>query len=250
MEYIQFNLLKPYSTICHGIFTRNQGFSKKPFNSLNVSLNIGDDKNLVFKNRKKILQFMKFKKSFYLNQVHGKEIFILKKDNYLKNQKIDINNRVGDGIVTNIPEILLVIQTADCQSILMYDPLKKVIANIHSGWQGSIQNIIKAGIDTMINCFQCKPENILSCIGPSLGPCCCEFINYKTEIPKNLWKYKLKNNYFDFWKLSFDQLILQGVKSHNIEIKKKCTKCSTKDFFSYRKEKITGRFASVLGIKK
>ena len=115
---------------------------------------------------------------------------------------------------------------------------------------GKYSNIIKAGIDTMKNFFQCKPENILSGIGPSLGPCCCEFINYKTEIPKNLWEYKLKNNYFDFWKISFDQLILQGVKSHNIEIKKKCTKCSSKDFFSYRKEKITGRFASAIGIKK
>jgi hypothetical protein len=124
-----------------------------------------------------------------------------------------------------------------------------VIANVHSGWKGSIKNIIGKCVDTMILEFGSNPANIIAGISPSLGPCCSEFINYKDEIPANMWKYKFKNkNYFDFWKISYNQLMVKGIKKENIENMRICTKCNMDKFFSFRGEKITGRFACAISV--
>jgi hypothetical protein len=97
--------------------------------------------------------------------------------------------------------------------------------------------------------FGCSPNDILAGIGPSLGPCCAEFINYETEIPKEFWGYKDSDDIFDFWAISFDQLMKAGVPERNIESSQMCTRCRTETFYSYRAEKTTGRFASVIGLK-
>ncbi len=96
----------------------------------------------------------------------------------------------GDAMITDAPGQSLVIQTADCQAVLIYDPVRKAVANIHSGWRGSIQNIIGLTVQAMIKEFDSDPKNLLAGIGPSLGPCCAEFIHYRTEIPKAFWSYK------------------------------------------------------------
>jgi copper oxidase (laccase) domain-containing protein len=97
--------------------------------------------------------------------------------------------------------------------------------------------------------FGCHPGAILAGIGPSLGPCCAEFINYKAEIPKEFWCYKDPDDHFDFWAISSDQLLNAGVLAKHIESSQICTRCRTDEFFSYRAEKTTGRFAAVIGLK-
>jgi len=120
---------------------------------------------------------------------------------------------------------------------------------VHSGWRGSIQNIIGRTVEMMKQLFDCNPGLIQAGIGPSLGPCCAEFINYKDEIPKAHWSYKDSNDHFDFWSISRDQLLHAGVPAKNIELSRICTRCRTREFFSYRAEKNTGRFAAVIGLK-
>ncbi len=243
-EKLEFTNLKAFSQIAHSVFTRKGGVSLPPFDSLNVSLSSGDTKISVLENRTLIANALDRNSELVLfKQVHGDNIAVLNKNI----TKESISN--ADGIVTNIKGKLLLISVADCQSIMMFDPLKNVIANIHSGWRGSVKNIIGKCIDVMIKDFGTKAENIIAGIGPSLGPCCGEFVNYKKEIPENLFKYKAKNSFnFDFWELSFDQLVQKGVRATNIENMNICTKCFSKTFFSYRKEKITGRFACVIGL--
>ena len=146
-------------------------------------------------------------------------------------------------------DMFLVIQVADCQAVMLYDPEKKVIANVHSGWRGSVKNIIGKCVDKMILEFGCQPGNIMAGISPSLGPCWSEFVNYKDEIPKKLWKYKIEGkDYFNFWEMSSDQLIDKGVKKGHIENMEICTKCRTDLFYSFRGEKTTGRFACVISM--
>ena len=125
---------------------------------------------------------------------------------------------------------------------------KKVIANVHSGWRGSICNIAGKCVELMAREYGCRPQDILAGISPSLGPCCAEFIHYKTEIPRSFWKYRVKENHFDFWKMSFDQLREAGLRFENIEISDMCTRCNPHLFFSYRHSNTTGRFAAVIGL--
>jgi hypothetical protein len=100
----------------------------------------------------------------------------------------------------------------------------------------------------MVSNYNSSPSDIVAGIGPSLGQCCAEFTNYTLELPEPFWKYKNNNNHFDFWRLSFDQLCGAGVLKENIQISQLCTKCNQDLFFSYRRDKVTGRLANIISL--
>ena len=252
IKIYEFEQFKQHATIVHGIFTRAGGTSTGAFASLNIGSNSGDNSKIITANRKLVAKKMGAMPMIFLKQVHGANIKIFKNDT---ENTIGCNVRsvhdtyTADGIITDVKGVNLVIQVADCQAVMLYDYKNQVIANIHSGWKGSIKNTIGKCVDKMISQFSCKPENIIAGISPSLGPCCSEFIKYKNEIPKNLWLYKIEEkNYFDFWKLSCDQLMEKGVKKENITNLQICTKCNSDMFYSYRNSKTTGRFACAIAM--
>lgn len=154
-----------------------------------------------------------------------------------------------DALITNIAGIGLLIQQADCQAVLLYDSIGGVVANIHSGWKGSVYNIIGKTIGQMNRDFATDPKNLHVVISPSLGPCCAEFKHYRSELPLPLHAYQVQPNHFDFWAISREQLLQAGVKPENIHNLRICTVCDDR-FFSYRREGVTGRFASVIGLKQ
>jgi len=247
----EFDHLKNHSNIIHGIFARSGRTSAEQFNSLNMGMNSGDKESVVADNRKLIIKKMGMKPLIFLNQVHGTRIKILKKaeNDFSESFQSGKETYTADGIITDIKDVFLVIQVADCQAVVLYDHETRVIANIHSGWRSSVQNIIGKCVAKMISEFGCNPDNIIAGISPSLGPCCSEFVNYKDEIPEGLWKYKIEDkDYFDFWEMSCDQLIDKGIKKANIENMEICTRCNMDKFYSYRGEKTMGRFACVISM--
>jgi len=271
VSFLQFSHLSDFIGIKHAVFTRNSGKSSKPYQGLNVSFGIGDDHQNVIRNRKIISLCIEAKDLIFMDQVHGTRVVVIVKDNTVSDPYdsvfSDENNPtailagsvggfesdaerklVGDALITNIPQKYLVVQVADCQSILLYDPVGQVVANVHSGWRGSINNIIGCTIQVMEKYFGCISSDIIAGVSPSLGPCCSEFVNYKREIPKKYWKYKDANNHFDFWSASLDQLCQGGVSIENIRLSQVCTKCNTDRFFSFRGEGTTGRFATLIGL--
>jgi YfiH family protein len=249
LSYFQFPNLNRFSEIRHGIFTRNGGRSTGPYRSLNTSFGVGDDPANVQENRLRISACMKSADLLYIRQVHGNHTVVYAKGNEARRSGDPANRPEGDALVTASKRKLLMVQVADCQSVFLYDPFQKVAANVHSGWRGSIKNVIGQTVKTMQTDMQCRARHIVAGVGPSLGPCCAEFINYKTEIPLEFWKYKDQSNLFDFWSLSRDQLVGAGVWDENIYVSKMCTKCNPDLFFSYRGEGQTGRFAAVIGLK-
>jgi polyphenol oxidase len=254
LSFFQFSNLSRFSTIHHGIFTRKGGFSPKPFDSLNISFGVGDNPVHVKNNRNAMSECfgtsINNSSMVYLNQIHSDQVRMLGSES-MSNKLNDLGTLlIGDAFVTNLPKKNLVIQVADCQAILLYDPVRHVVANVHSGWRGSIQNIVGKTVSLMTQRFMSNPKDLVAGIGPSLGPCCSEFVNYCTEIPETFWKYKINGNYFDFWSITQDQMKSEGILDENIETSGICTKCRTDLFFSYRGEQVTGRFSVVLGIKQ
>jgi YfiH family protein len=249
-SFFQFENLKKFPEIHHGIFTRHFGHSTGPFQSLNVSHGLGDGHDNVRKNRQRISQAMGGQDLVFVEQVHNDQVLIFDAQNsetYVGTERVF---GIGDALVTNVYQKYLTTQLADCQSILFYDPIQRVIANVHSGWRGSIKNIIGRTVAVMKKHFKCSAADIIAGIGPSLGPCCAEFINYRKEIPQLFWHYKSSADHFDFWAISRDQLIDAGILGQNIEIGNICTKCNTETFFSHRGEGQTGRFAAVIGLNQ
>jgi polyphenol oxidase len=247
VPFLQFPHLARFSALRHGVFTRRGGCSDPPFHSLNVGRGTGDAEDRVRRNRARIAECMGGTEPVYLHQVHGTRVVSLPRNEEFRNP--DGPNLKGDALVTDMPGRNLAIQVADCQAVLLYGADRKVVADVHSGWRGSIHNVIGETVREMVDRYNCAPEHIHAGIGPSLGPCCAEFIHYRREIPPRYWPYKDDRDHFDFWAVSRDQLREAGVPAENILNSGLCTRCRTDLFFSYRGEAATGRFAAVIGLR-
>lgn len=245
----QFACLSEFPELSHQIFSRKGGLSRAPFDELNVAFSVGDKKEDVRRNRHMVEKAVDCRYTVYANQVHGTDILIYSSKEPVAAAKAD-NPRSGDAMITDIPGLALAVQVADCQAILLYDPIRKVVANVHSGWRGSVADIAGKTVAAMENNFGCRGKDMVAAIAPSLGPCCSEFIHYRSEIPEKFWKYKDGGNCFDFWKISCDQLENAGLRPGNTHSSGICTRCNTGYFYSYRGEAgNTGRFVAVIGLR-
>jgi hypothetical protein len=220
--------------IVHFISTRNGGVSHAPFDTLNISFNVSDDPKNVIKNRKLLAEAVGFDAASIVTakQVHDNKVAFVTKDMKGKGA-FDFTSALDgiDAMVTNVPKICLMVQTADCVPILMYDPVKKVIGAVHAGYKGTVLKIAENTVKSMIKQFRCDPRHIYVGIGPSIGPCC-----YEVEKGKKV---------FDLWKANRSQIEECGVPVPNIEVAGICTNDKTDTFFSFRAGKgTTGRFAA------
>ena len=233
-------LLSPL--LFHGVFKRFPGVSPPPWDARNVSFGLGDDPENVRVNREDIKKALGCKHLVSAKQVHESRVFVIK-----ENPQTDLEVEGFDGLITNVGGLGLMIQQADCQAVMLFDPKKIAVGIAHVGWRGSVADIIARTISAMHHAFATEPDDLISAISPSLGPCCAEFVNYALELPVSLHDYQVRPNYFDFWAISRDQLCAAGLRPENIHNAAICT-CCDRDYFSYRRDRETGRFASVIGI--
>lgn len=244
IEWLEFELLADFSKLKHGFFIRHGGISQAPYKSLNVAYGIGDNEEHVSQNLELIKTIMQQEVSLPVTlwraqECHGKKVVCI--DN-LKQDK----NPIGDALMSAVQGISLTLTAADCQIAFFYDPKRHIIANVHSGWRGSVQNIYAETIKKMQVVYGTHPKELLVCICPSLGPDDAEFIHFRMELPEAFWPFQTKPTYFDFWEISRQQLLKAGILPHHIEIAGLSTYSNTHDFFSYRKEKNTGRHAACI----
>jgi polyphenol oxidase len=185
----------------------------------------------------------------------------------------------GDAAISNAPDLLLGIQTADCVPILLLDPKKRAIAAVHAGWRGTLQRIVEKTIGRMKMEFKSNPGDLLAALGPAIGGCCYEvgtevaaaFHSQFTNAPD--WFDELrtgdepnplqwlnqfppghqpppKNVRLDLREANRAQLLLAGLNSQNIFVSDLCTACRPDLLFSYRKQgSESGRMMSVIGIR-
>ncbi len=246
LPLLGFTHLGAHDDLQHAVTTRDGGVSGPSRQDFNLSFTGSDDPEAIAANRRRLERALAPGRLVFARQVHGTAVAVLK-----KTVAADRFPAVGtaDAIVTDRPGLMLTILVADCQAVMLFDPHRRVVANVHSGWRGSIANVIGATVAVMQRDFGCRPADILAGIGPSLGPCCAEFIHYRREIPAPLWAYRVSAHHFDFWELSRDQLIGAGLSAERIGLGRICTRCHPERFFSYRAGDKRGRFAAVIGMQ-
>lgn len=227
-----------------GFFHRHGGESSAPFDSLNVSYGVGDDSTLVARNRARIKTFLGLECLVSARQVHEDRILSL-----FAPQAMDCEHAGFDALITNQPGVGLLIQQADCQAVVLHDPVRRVVANVHAGWRGSVANIIMKTIARMASDFGSDPALLHAAISPSLGPCCAEFVNFRAELPTEFHRDQVSAAHFDFWAISRRQLQEAGVPASHISTAAVCTRCDA-NYFSYRREGRTGRSATVIALRK
>ena len=240
--YLQYQNLSRYHQLRHGTFTRHGGTSDFPYASLNTSDEVGDRRENVAENLIIIKNTMGARRIFSTHQTHGTKILVL--DSHTTES---FNNSLqADAMITNLPGAGLMIKQADCQAVILFDPRENVVANIHCGWRGNVQNILGRVVQVMTHHFDCNSEHLMAAIGPSLGPCCAEFTTHRDIFPSVFEDFMVRENHFDLWRLSTHQLVTEGLNPDNIALSGICTRCHTDRFFSYRGEGVTGRFGTVV----
>lgn len=241
VEWLEFELFQEFKELRHGVFLRKGGVSTGALSSLNIGFKSGDSQENILENLSRALSCLGLKEWKRGKLDHGHNVIAL--EDYPEEPRF-----LYDGLMTRKKDVGLVITHADCQAVILFDPITKTLANIHSGWKGSRLNILGKVVGAMQERFSCKPENIFAGISPSLGPEEAEFIHYKKELPESFWGFKTHENYFDFWEISAMQLREAGIKESHIDIARIPTRQNEDDFFSYRRDKSLGRNATIAAL--
>lgn len=248
IEYIQFKKLLEYPEITHC-------YTMKSNNQLNFQIR---DRDFFNQSCNKIYKCLELKNPLVVRpyQTHTDNVKVVRKIEKLEDT---------DGIITNKKEIALITTSADCISLLLYDPVKKAIGSIHSGWKGTLKGIIVKAIEKMVTEYQSNPEDIICCICPSIRQCCFEVDEDVKDLFYNKYK-ELKNideiiklgdkkedkqkYYIDTVKINIELLKNIGLKEENIIDSNICTMCHSKEFHSYRADgKDFGVNGAIIAIK-
>ena len=245
LKYWQSPLLAACPEVVHGFFTRQGGVSAGPYHSLNVSAAVGDRGEAVAHNRRLLQQSLGLAALAGAAQVHGGRAALITDITQARAEDLP----EVDILITTVPGLGLLIKQADCQAVALYDPVQRVVANVHCGWRGQILNLLGETVKLLQTGFGCRASDLYAAIGPSLGPCCAEFRNFRREFPPHLWGYQVRPTYFDLWRLSRDQLLAAGLAPESLDLAGLCTRCGEAHFFSYRREKVSGRQGAVIALK-
>ena len=240
---IRSEILSKFTEIKHGISTKLGGNPSPPYFN-NMSFKVGDDEGNVKSNRNKFFGLLGInqKQLAIPQQVHSDEIKIIDKPGYYKG---------SDGLITSGKNVYLIISTADCYSVMMYDSVNKVIANIHSGWRGTQKGIVTKAIDLMKSEFGTKSDDLYVFVGPGISTGNFEVGEDVAKLFKEKYTERKNGKYFVDLKGDIsDRLNAFGISNSHLEIYPHCS-YDMKDYLhSYRRDRNnSGRMYSVIGMK-
>jgi polyphenol oxidase len=197
-------------------------------------------REVLAENRELIKDYFRVPLIYEVNQVHGNNVWVLEEMEFASQTVSIIDDAlprvVADALITNKPGRAILVKVADCMPVFILDPKTPAIGLVHSGWQGTVQNVIGATITKMVDVYGSKPRDLIVGIGPSIGPCCYTRPNYHDELPPHFYQYMRKGDILDLWAAGKDQLLETGVPASHIEVAELCTKCHNDKFSSYRVE--------------
>lgn len=183
----------------------------------------------------------------FLKQVHGAQV--------ARAERGGLVGR-GDVLVTERPGLPLAVFTADCLPILLYDPLNRRLAAVHSGWRGTLQAVARAAVEALVLSGGAS-DSVVAAIGPSIGPCCYEVDRPVIEPLSRIFPDKSASWarpagpgkwMLDLWRANEDQLVAAGLSSQRIDNPRLCTACRPDLFFSYRRGRGHGRLVAVAAL--
>ncbi len=249
LSYITFPNIK----VPHAVSTRRGGVSSGAYQGLNIGFTTEDNPDDVEENRRRFAAASGVPLAAVLTMVHGIEVVRV-------NGPIN-SLTLGDACITDRVNQPMMITTADCVPVVLYDPIHKAVGLAHAGWRGTVERIAKVTVESMAQQFGSDPQQLQVGIGPSIAPCCFEvgqdvaqqFCESFANSPygKDIALFERKNGdvsrHVDLWLANLIALREAGVKAENICLSNVCSVCQEGLCFSYRRDKrITGRMASAI----
>lgn len=252
-----YELLSAYPNIFHFVTTRQGGVSEGTYASFNCSPYCGDDQQKVWSNQERLMESFPttFRQLIIPYQVHGTKIGLIDqafRDLSAEEQKKQLHG--VDAVVTNQSGCCVCVSTADCVPLLVYDRKQQVVAAIHAGWRGTVENITLSVLQKMRLVYGSSGEDLIVTIGPSISLSCFEVGEevYETFREKGFDVSRISSfhkqtgkHHIDLWEANRIQLLEFGVPEKQIEISGICTYTHHDEFFSARRLGInSGRILS------
>jgi polyphenol oxidase len=244
--------------------TRLGGVSPMPMRALNLAGFNEDDAENIYENRRRFLKL--FDGDWRLTgcwQVHGTDVRVVHTEAEAKPKPgIPGDDQYCDALISNQPNILLAVKTADCVPILIGDPKTRSFAAVHAGWRGSSSSIVMRAIENMEREYGARSADLRAAIGPGANACCYEvggevISTFKERFPqadKLFTPTRDGHARINLQQANRDQLISAGVSADRIHLAPLCTMDRNDLFFSYRQEKKVhgrvGRLMSVIGTQQ
>ena len=241
------------------VSTRLGGVSRKRYHALNLGLRVGDDEVAVLENRAILCRAAAIDPLAVVTarQVHGTRVAVVTAAERGRGAVSSAESiPATDALVTGDADVPLMIITADCVAVSLYDPRRHAAGIAHASWRGTLGRIAQKTIRVMEERFGTDPAHLLAAIGPSIGPCCYEVGSdvvepFREEFPGEarsiLASPRTGKYHLDLWTANELQLLEAGVAPSNLERADLCTGCRTDLFYSYRKEKKkTGHMGTIL----
>lgn len=249
IEYLTFPLLDKVETVRHLFSTRVGGVSKGIYSSMNLSYTRGDDKAAVDENFRRIAEIFETTPDRIVcsKQTHTTNVRLVTEEDCGKGVVRPADYDDVDGLITNVPGIVLCTSYADCVPLYFADVKNKAIGLGHSGWRGSVCRMGEVMLKAMHDAFGTKPEDVIAAIGPSICRDCYEVgEEVANEFRKNFpeeWEFLLSDGkeegkyQLDLWEANRRILLGAGILKEHLEVTDLCTCCNSDYLFSHRASK-------------
>ena len=245
--YIQFKNLSVTGIVKHGFSTRKGGVSTGIFSSMNLNFKRGDDPDAVMENYRRMAAAlnMRVEDMVLSDQTHTTNVRVITEEDRGKGILKPQDYSDVDGMITNVPGIVLVTSYADCVPLYFVDPVRKAIGLSHSGWKGTVGHIGQKTVWKMHEVYGSEPKDIVAAIGPSICQSCYEVSDDVAEafranftadeaadilLDKGNGKYQL-----DLWKANWYVLTDAGILPEHLSVTDLCTACHPDLLWSHRK---------------
>ena len=242
MEFLEYDMgeeVKAFST------KRKGGVSSGAYANFNITHYCGDDLSCVAYNRKQLCHILNISDDRLIlpRQTHGAEVLCIDNAFFALSKEEQENVLYGiDAVITSVPECCIGVSTADCVPILLYDPVKHVVAAVHAGWRGTVARVVEKALNAMSQHYGTQCSNIHAVIAPSISLTAFEVGDevYETFNTANFSMECIACKYgekwhIDLWEANRLQLIATGVQEQNILLSRICTYNNCNDFFSARR---------------
>jgi len=222
--------------------TRRGGVSEIPYASLNLAAHVGDLEVRVAQNRQLLQEQLGLPQPpQWMNQVHGTEVLSARQS---------VAGCEGDAIFSDQPGRVCAVMTADCLPLLICNRSGSEVAALHAGWRGLADGVIESTVAQL----QSGADELLVWLGPAIGPAAFEvgeevrdtFIATHSAAAAAFTRSPAGRWLADIYQLARLRLLLLGVE--NIYGGDRCTFSEPEQFFSYRRDGVTGRMASLIWI--
>ena len=247
VPYIQFKNLSATGIVKHGFSTRKGGVSTGIFSSMNLNFKRGDDPDAVMENYRRMAAAlnMRVEDMVLSDQTHTTNVRVITEEDRGKGILRPQDYSDVDGMITNVPGIVLVTSYADCVPLYFVDPVRKAIGLSHSGWKGTVGHIGQKTVWKMHEVYGSEPKDIVAAIGPSICQSCYEVsddvaeafrVNFTADEAADILLDKGNGKYqLDLWKANWYVLTDAGILPEHLSVTDLCTACHPDLLWSHRK---------------